>query len=159
MAINTAAAVMRIESPLSYSRPVIPGLVNPALPLRPKRNPRHLHERGASSFGVVYVNDIARRAMMEMRQPEFPVGSVIVREKMLSRDEAQEPQMLAVMVKRERGFNKRANDWEFLLLDGRASAVTLRQKTGDCRSCHLSEKKNDFVFRTYLPESVRGKLQ
>jgi hypothetical protein len=148
---------MRIESPSTYSRLVIPGPSNPRLPLRPERRPKTSHRRGDSSFGVVYVNEIARRAMMEMMQPQFPVGSVIVREKLRGNDDV--PQLLAVMVKRERGFNKRANDWEFLLLDGRASAVNLRQKTGDCRSCHVSEKKNDFVFRTYLPESVRRTLQ
>lgn len=149
---------MRIESPSSYSRLVIPGPSNPTLPLRPQRSPGTSHRRDASSFGVVYVNEIARRAMLDMLQPQFPVGSVIVREKMRSTRDF-EPQLLAVMVKRERGFNKKANDWEFMLLDGRASAVTMRQKTGECRSCHVSEKKNDFVFRTYLPAAVRRTLQ
>jgi len=149
---------MRIESPSSYSRLVIPGPPNPSIQIRPQRKPRTSHTRGTSSFGIIYVNDIARRAMMEMLQPQFPVGSVIVREKMSNVGDGV-PQLLAVMVKRERGFNQKANDWEFLLLDGRASAVTMRQKTGECRSCHVSEKKNDFVFRTYLPAAVRRTLQ
>ncbi len=112
------------------------------------------HEEIFASYGVVYVNEFARHALMEQKKPQFPVGSIIVREKLLQPTDAA-PQLLVVMVKRERGFNRKANDWEFLMLDGSVSRITRREKTGSCRDCHKHEKENDFVFRSYLPEKVR----
>jgi hypothetical protein len=106
------------------------------------------------SFGVIYVNELARRALLEEKQPKFPPGSIIVREK-LGQERDAAPQVVVAMAKRERGFNPKANDWEFLVLDGGASVIQRREKTGDCRDCHAKEKKADFVFRSYLTEEVR----
>jgi hypothetical protein len=61
--------------------------------------------------------------------------------------------------KHERGFNPKANDWEFLVIDGDASRIQRREKTGDCLACHSQQKNTDFVFRSYLPEDVRRKLR
>lgn len=66
------------------------------------------------------------------------------------------PQLLVVMVKRERGFNRKANDWEFLMIDGNVSKITRREKTGGCRDCHKQQKNNDFVFRSYLTAEARS---
>jgi hypothetical protein len=116
------------------------------------------HEDGAGSFGVVYVNEVARHALLSEKKPQFAVGSVIVREK-LARETDAAPQLLVVMVKRERGFNPKANDWEFLMLDGDARRVRHREKTGSCQTCHAQQKKSDFVFRTYLTEDTRRALR
>jgi hypothetical protein len=67
------------------------------------------------------------------------------------------PQSLVVMVKRERGFNRKANDWEFLMIDGGLTNIIRREKTGDCRNCHKQQKDEDYVFRTYLTADVRAK--
>lgn len=112
------------------------------------------HENAFNSFGVVYVNEIARHALVNEKKPQFPVGSVIVREK-LAQANAAAPELLVVMVKRARSFNRKANDWEFLTIDGSVSNITHREKTGSCRDCHQQQKGSDFVFRTYLPEDVR----
>ena len=112
------------------------------------------HEETAASYGVVYVNELARRALLEQKKPQFPAGSIIVREKLLQ-PEAARPELLVVMVKRERGFNRKANDWEFLMIDGSVSQITQREKTGSCRDCHKRQKESDFVFRSYLSEDVR----
>ena len=119
-----------------------------------KRSEPPSHEEIAASYGVVYVNELARRALLEQKKPQFPVGSIIVREKLLQPDAAK-PELLVAMVKRERGFNRKANDWEFLMIDGSISRITQREKTGSCRDCHKQQKDADFVFRTYLPENVR----
>ena len=106
------------------------------------------HEEQATSFGVVYVNDIAREAMTAAQPAVLPRGSIIVREKLSKPDDAQ-PQLLAVMIKRASGFNSKAADWEFLVLDGAATEVKKRQKTGECQQCHASQQDTDFVFRRY----------
>ena len=58
------------------------------------------------------------------------------------------------MIKRKKGFNPAANDWEFLLISGDATKIKKREKTGECQSCHSTEK--DFVFDNYLPATSSG---
>ena len=58
----------------------------------------------ADKFITVYVNDLGKQAMMEMRNPDFPKGSVIVKEKLTNQSSAG-PELLTVMIKRETGFN------------------------------------------------------
>jgi hypothetical protein len=103
-----------------------------------------------NSFGVVYANKTALDAMTSTTSLAFPSGAIIVREK-LPNATSKNPDLLAVMMKHEKGFNPAANDWEFLLLDGTATKIERREKKGQCQQCHSSEKKKDFVFRSYSP--------
>ena len=77
---------------------------------------------------------------------------MIVREKLAT--EAGSPEVLTAMIKRKKGFNPAANDWEFLVISGDATKITKREKTGSCRSCHHSVSAKDFVFDNYLPAST-----
>jgi len=85
--------------------------------------------------------------MLVKKERKFPFGSIIVREKLLHPKAA--PELLAVMIKREAGFNPKAGDWEFLILTGDAAKVKSREKTGGCLECH-SRSASDFVFRSHL---------
>jgi hypothetical protein len=107
------------------------------------------HEAGRS-FGVVYVNSIARETMSAGPPGEFPRGSIIVREKLATTDNTK-PQLLAAMIKRARGFNPAANDWEFLVIDGAMTKVRMRQKKGACLNCHVSQKARDYVYPENIP--------
>lgn len=100
---------------------------------------------GAESFGVVYANAAARRSIESLEPQTFPVGSIIVREKLASAD-SELPDLLAVMIKRAPGFNSKAGDWEFLLVEGNASKIIERQKKGSCLDCHASQSARDFVY-------------
>lgn len=122
---------------------------------RPKKKSADSHENEAASYGLIYVNEIARQTLLKEKKPQFPVGSIIVREKLLKEGDAT-PQLLVALVKHERGFNTKANDWEFLVLDGKASVIQRSEKTGSCQTCHAQQKETDFVFRSYLPEEVRS---
>ena len=117
-----------------------------------KSNP-HLEK-----FINVYVNSIGKDEMMTKKNPKFPVGTVIVKEK-LSSPESQTPELLTVMIKREKGFNPEVGDWEFMTLDGEATKVTSRGKLENCQACHLDYEQNDFVTRIYLPQNVKQKLK
>lgn len=108
------------------------------------------HEGGGNSFGVVYANSLAREAMVADPSVRFPRGSIIVREKLGKADDTL-PQLLAVMIKRARGFNPAANDWEFLVVDGALSKIQQRQKKGSCLECHASQKARDFVYPAPAP--------
>lgn len=100
-------------------------------------------------FGAVYLNDIALTTPPESRPLNYPEGAVIVREKL--KTEAGSPELLTAMIKRKKGFNPEANDWEFLLISGDATKIKKREKTGACLSCHESVNGKDFVFDNYLP--------
>ena len=103
------------------------------------------HEGVGNSFGVVYFNDLAREALNAEPAIQFPRGSIIVREKLAKADDAK-PQLLTVMIKRARGFNPKANDWEFLAIDGAIKKILERQKKGSCLDCHSSQEHRDFVY-------------
>ena len=115
-------------------------IIFPGPPTYPKKDPeRH-------SFGVVYANDIALEAMNAKPRSNFKSGAIIVREK-LAQPDSKTPDLLAVMIKREPGFNPRAHDWEFLVLNGTATRISKREKKGACFDCHKSQ--HDFVYGDY----------
>jgi hypothetical protein len=109
-------------------------------------------------FITVYVNDIGRQAMMQEKLPRFPQGSVIVKEKLTTK-ESTSPELLTVMIKREAGFNPENGDWEYMALDGAGKEVRSRGRLESCQSCHTMVKDNDYVSRNYLPLEVREKLK
>jgi len=117
-------------------------------PSSSKGKPNTTHK--SNTFGFAYANGIARSAMLKSDNSAFPAGSIIVREK-ISSPSATSPDVLVVMVKREKNFNPKANDWEFLTVSGDMKKIEKREKEGKCQQCHASEAKHDFVFRYPAP--------
>lgn len=109
-------------------------------------------------FITVYVNETGRRAMMEERAPNFPQGSIIVKEK-LSAPDSTEPELLTVMIKREKGFNPESGDWEYMVTNGAGTQVQARGRLSSCQACHEMNKETDFVNRNYLPRAVQNALR
>ena len=106
----------------------------------------------------VYVNAIGRDEMLTKKNPKFPVGTVVVKEKLVAPDSLS-PELLTVMIKRKKGFNPEVGDWEFMTLNGQATEVISKGKLESCQSCHLDYKQNDYITRTYLPDDVESKLK
>ena len=119
-------------------------------------NPNGPH--GPDKYITVYVNEIGRHAMMEERAPHFPQGSVIVKEK-LKTPTSSTPELLTVMVKRERGYNPESGDWEYMIVDGGGLKIQERGKLENCQSCHVMDKNTDYVSRNYLPAEVQKALK
>jgi hypothetical protein len=92
--------------------------------------------------------------MLSEKIPNFPKGSVIVREKLLQATD-QAPELLTVMVKREKGFNPAGGDWEFLVMNGAATKIQSRETVGSCQACHAKQKDQDFIFRAYRSADAR----
>ena len=137
------------------TRILMPGAVifsgrGPA-PAVQKDNDKKSHDTVSHSFAAVYANRLAWEAMVAEPRINYPSGSIIVREK-LTRANDTEPQLLSVMIKRERGFNPAANDWEFLVTDGKLSKIGERQKKGSCLNCHVSQRDRDFVYPAPVPQ-------
>ena len=96
--------------------------------------------------------------MSSEKGAKFPEGSIIVREKLARADDAQ-PELIAVMYKRARGFSPASGDWEFLTVDGAMTKIQLRQKKGGCLDCHASQRDKDFVFQIATPKSDEAKAR
>lgn len=112
----------------------------------------------ASSYISVYVNQTGRESMMTRLEPEFPQGSIIVKEK-LTDPRATAPELLTAMVKRAKGYNPESGDWEYLVLDGSASTIKAQGKLEECNVYHVTSKGSDYIDRVYLPREIRAKLQ
>jgi hypothetical protein len=123
-----------------------------AAPMATAKDP-HLNK-----YATVYVNDIGRKAMLEQLKPSFPEGSVIVKEKLPNKS-SQEPELMTVMIKREKGFNPTSGDWEYMVVDGTGTKVEAQGKLENCQSCHAAKPGTDYVFRTYLPREVLNQLK
>jgi hypothetical protein len=115
-----------------------PGEISPSPARSSQQTEGHL-----TTLGFAYANEAGRGAFRQ--QPfVFPVGSIIVQERLLT--PASVPDRLVVMVKHERDFNRKADGWEFLTVTGDTTKVIKREKEGNCLSCHASASNNDFVF-------------
>ncbi len=115
---------------------------------REEKTPSNPHEKGTQTFARYYANESAQ-AEIYKDAPKFPEGSIIVREKLLSKDAAA-PELVTVMLKREAGFSRKTNDWEYMVVEGGLNKIQKREKTGSCSKCHAAAEPTDFVFKTYL---------
>src|SRR5262249_273631 len=101
-------------------------------------------------FVTVYVNDLGREAMMLQGAKAFPAGSIIVKEKLSEQIPTKGlPELLTVMIKRPKGYNPTVGDWEFLLVSGDVKHIAERGRLETCQNCHLTQAKQDYVYRTY----------
>ncbi len=112
---------------------------------KPQKNP---HEKGNQTFARVFANDLAN-AEIYKAAPKFPVGAIIVREKLLNAEDTK-PELVTVMVKREKGSSAKTGDWEYLVIDGAMDRVKQRETVSSCSKCHANAAQTDFVFKTYL---------
>jgi hypothetical protein len=99
-------------------------------------------------LGVVYANDLAR-GEINKENPQFPAGSIIVREKFRFHVN-RPPEVVIAMVKREKNFSPKTGDWEFFVFDGKEFDLKQRETVGSCSACHAQAEKTDWVFRDYL---------
>ena len=109
-------------------------------------------------FVVVFVNGIGKLAMMEQKTPIFPEGSVIVKEKLTTKDSAS-PELLTVMRKREAGYDPDKGNWEYMVFDGAGQTLQASGKLENCQGCHIQHRATDYISRIYLPANVLEKLR
>ena len=105
-------------------------------------------------FFTVYVNGIGKEAMLSKENSTFPLGSVIVKEKLPSKTSTS-VEIMTVMVKRRKGFDLKNGDWEYFTTKG-SGPETSQDKVEVCQSCHMSAKARDFVFRSHYVKGAPG---
>lgn len=113
----------------------------PQVPPSPSATPSNPHQ---DRYLTVYVNERGSAAMASPTDI-FPVGSIIVKEK-LPTPNATQPELLTVMVKREQGYFPEGGDWEYRVYDGQLRQMEAGRLTL-CAACH--QKAVDRVFRSY----------
>ena len=111
-----------------------------------------------NKYVSVFVNQVGREEMMTKQSPKFPIGSMIVKEKLGSADSTT-AEMLTAMIKREPGYNPPGGDWEYLVLDGAATKIIEQGKLTRCSGCHRPFQGSDYITRTYLPQPVLSNLK
>lgn len=90
----------------------------------------------------VRINDKGETTFFGDRSKAFPTGSVIVKEKLPSRD-SKVAESLGVMMKTENG-------WEFAYQDAERKVFRGKHELDNCYTCHSKIEQSDQVFRTYL---------
>lgn len=128
-----------------YLLPAIATLCRPATPEEVKEDDSNPH---MSRYFNVYVNPLGKKAMLTAKNPRFPVGSIIVKEKLPS-EKSHSPELLTVMIKRKKGYDRAHGDWEYLVTNGKGTKIQECGKMETCQSCHASQKTTDYVYRNY----------
>jgi hypothetical protein len=106
-------------------------------------------------FIRVFVNGVGRDALRGVDGKTFPEGTLIVKEK-LPTEKSTSPELLTVMLKRAKGYDRGHGDWEYAVFDGTGKKLQERGRLQNCRSCHAQQSAQDFVFKTYLTHSDRN---
>jgi hypothetical protein len=99
----------------------------------------------SNTFVNLYVNAIARQAI-EDEAALFPVGAVIVKEKLNWSGTA--PVAIGGMVKRPQGFDPANGDWEYFYAARAGGFASGRLE--NCISCHSQPAARDHVFLSGL---------
>jgi hypothetical protein len=97
---------------------------------------------GAAHKGMisVYVNPLAVEAITRQENPVFPVGSIIVKEKLVE----GEGTAWGLMIKHTSGSNPSGGDWEYLYIDSDRK-VWRGDDVQHCQACHQMQP-TDSVF-------------
>jgi hypothetical protein len=90
---------------------------------------------------------------MDKEHPHFPVGAIIVREKLAAPDDVI-PELIAVMIKHEKGYNPQGGDWEYLTYKKSGNKEIVKNNMMKCQKCHNVVAQSDFVFSTALGQQM-----
>lgn len=91
----------------------------------------------------VYISTNAVKSA-RMVPRSYPVGTVVLKEKMTA-SKSKQPELYTGMLKREKGYNPNAGDWEFFTVSGDAKRITARGKIDSCIDCHKNYQKTDYL--------------
>lgn len=104
-------------------------------------------------YMLCYVNDVGKAAMVAKNSNVvFPIGTVIVKEKLHSDDPASKRLLITAMLKHSDGYNPEHGDWEYIVTNGEDLKLQARGKLDNCIKCHEHAKKTDYVNTRYSPK-------
>ncbi|MGH7596941.1 MAG: cytochrome P460 family protein [bacterium] len=110
-----------------------------------------LESQHADRYLNIYANNIGAEIAKHEGERVFPVGSVIVKEKLLTL-EGNSAEAVAMMIKRGKGFNPAGDDWEYIYWEKNGKLTRGPQQLANCQACHLNTRETDSVF---WPEGLK----
>lgn len=109
-----------------------------------RRESGHSHSNSGRHISV-YVSPNAQDQYRDIKTKPavFPVGTVIVKEKVPAQSEPQTPE-LGIMIKQPKEFSPETGDWQYLYVTANGE-VTRGESLRHCATCH-ENAKHDHVF-------------
>ncbi|MGV3757550.1 MAG: cytochrome P460 family protein [Verrucomicrobiota bacterium] len=95
----------------------------------------------------VYMNVPGINAL-KASMTNYPVGTIVLKEKK-SDPKNVVPQLFTGMIKREKGYNPEAGDWEFFAANGKGNLIVARGKINSCMDCHSKHQKTDYLTESW----------
>ncbi len=95
------------------------------------------------SYIHVYMNVPGINAL-KTGMTNYPVGTIVMKEKKRNPDQVI-PSLFTGMIKREKGYNPEAGDWEFFAANGKGDLIVARGKISSCLDCHSRHQKTDYL--------------
>lgn len=83
----------------------------------------------------VYSSEPGLTAMGQKGERTFPVGSIIVKEKLMP--DGNKTEGLGIMIKRSKGFNPEGGDWEYAYWEA-GTLYTAKDQVAQCQMCHIA---------------------
>lgn len=96
----------------------------------------------------VYVTQSGQE-VMKSGKGVYPVGTVILKQK-LGDAAGKKAEFFTGMVKRGKGYDREAGDWEFFVMNSEATVARVPLNVQSCVECHAPFRATDFVSRRYL---------
>ena len=111
-----------------------------------------VHGPHAIALISVYMNKMAANAYRQ--QTEYPLGSIIVKQKSLKGDRSDDGKKVVArktgvggMIKRQSGYDPTHGNWEYFYYETLDSITAGRVQ--NCIGCHEKASKSDYVFGTW----------
>jgi Cytochrome P460 len=100
----------------------------------------------------VYVTQRGQQ-VMQSGKGVYPPGTMILKQKFSDAD-GKKAEYFTGMVKRAKGYDPEAGDWEFFVMNSEATVVRPPLNVQSCVDCHAPFRATDFVSRRYLTAKV-----
>ena len=103
----------------------------------------------------MFANPVAWDSVAKRHEVSLPAGSVIVKEKWLTREDPRGhgyelddsgPGAYAAMIKREAGYDPKFGDWEYVYVTHGEDSRVERGHLTNCRACHSKASSTDYLF-------------
>lgn len=118
-----------------------------AAPSSARRDPNDVHQ---DYYCHVYISK-AGLPVMKSGEGTYPEGTVVVKQKFADQ-RAKTVELYTAMRKRQPGYDPEHGDWEYSVVNAKATKVLSRGRTDSCIECHQPYAPTDYITRLYLSD-------
>jgi hypothetical protein len=103
-------------------------------------------EHGHGRYLRDWANPEAVAGITRRGAPPFGEGSVIVKEKFVASSTGRDLVAIAMMIKREPGFEPTHGDWDYAYYEPDLGVIQSNEQSAYCSGCHAGAASTDYVF-------------